>query len=399
MNFTEAKRIVFYFVAALFLILNPLNASAQDGGYDVFSGLWLKSVLRTSAGSFTLIWKEVGRDITPSGDKVISGYFYADPARFAYGSQYNPEIFVKIYVASNGWANIAFNHVTVDNVDVYSAHHYNGTAQQSGTVTLYSRLEEHSYTGVSTYADFTPPFSAADASPYQDGGYILFWDLWAKSVLRTSAGFFILKWKEVGNDTTPSGDKVISGYFYADPDVFSYGSEYNPELFVKVYVASNGWANIAFNHVTVAPVDVYSAHIYNGRPNYTDTATLARRLTEHSYTGVSRPTLVCGDGICDPFEPTLCPSDCGSASVCGNGICETGETQTSCPSDCRPAYVCGNGSCETGETQTSCPSDCRPASVCGNGSCETGETQTSCPSDCGSASVCGNGSCETGETQ
>lgn len=149
MNFKMAKKTVFCFMAGLFLFLMPLNAVAQDGGYSVFSDLWLKSVLRTSAGSFTLVWKEVGRDTTPTGDNVVSGYFYADPAQFAYGSQYNPEIFVKIYVASNGWANIAFNHVTVDPVDVYSAHRYNGTAQKSGSVTLSSRLEEHSYTGVS----------------------------------------------------------------------------------------------------------------------------------------------------------------------------------------------------------------------------------------------------------
>ncbi|MEE4357488.1 MAG: hypothetical protein V2I97_13575, partial [Desulfococcaceae bacterium] len=272
--------------AGIFLFLSSLNAAAQDGGYDVFSGLWLKTVLRTSAGDFTLVWKEVGRDMTPGGDKVISGYFYADPDEFAYGSEYNPEIFVKIYAASNGWANIAFNHVTVDNADVYSAHNYSGTAQQSGTVTLNSRLAEHSYTGVSADADFTPPVSGSEASVYQDGGYLLFSDLWAKSVLRTAADSVTLKWKVVGNDTTPSGDKVISGYFYADPDDFAFGSEYNPEMFVKVYVAANGWANIAFNHVTVDPVDVYSAHSYKGRPDSTGSAALGSRLVEHSYTGV-----------------------------------------------------------------------------------------------------------------
>ncbi|MEE4357121.1 MAG: C1 family peptidase [Desulfococcaceae bacterium] len=279
------KKTVLCLLLGICLFPGAANA-VQDGGYDVFSGLWVKSVLRTSAGSFTLIWKEVGRDITPSGDKVISGYFYADPDDFAYGSQYNPEVFVKIYAAANGWANIAFNHVTVDNVDVYSAHHYSGSAQQSGTVTLTGRLAEHSYTGVSPNADFTPPASTADAVPYQDGGYILFSDLWGKSVLRTSAGSFPLKWKEVGADTTPSGDRVISGYFYADPDDFAYGSQYNPELFVKVYVAANGWANIAFNHVTVDPVDVYSAHSYKGSAHNTGTAALSSRLAEHSYTGV-----------------------------------------------------------------------------------------------------------------
>ena len=94
------------------------------------------------------MWKEVGSDTTLNGDKVISGYFYADPADFAYGSRYNPEIFVKIYIAGNGWCNILFNHVTVDDVAIYSAHKYSGTADMAGSVTRSSRLEAHQYDGV-----------------------------------------------------------------------------------------------------------------------------------------------------------------------------------------------------------------------------------------------------------
>jgi hypothetical protein len=124
--------------------------AAQDIGYNVTSELWAKAVLEPATGPVTLVWKQVGADITPSGDTVIGGYFYADPADFAYGSQYNPEVFVKIYIAANGWCNMAFNHVTVDNVTVYSAHNYTGSANQAGTLTLANRLAEHEYTGVGT---------------------------------------------------------------------------------------------------------------------------------------------------------------------------------------------------------------------------------------------------------
>jgi hypothetical protein len=62
-----------------------------------------------------------------------------------YISIYNPEVFVKIYIASNGWVNIAFNHVTVDELDVYSAHHYNSAYDQHGTATLTNRLVDHTY--------------------------------------------------------------------------------------------------------------------------------------------------------------------------------------------------------------------------------------------------------------
>jgi hypothetical protein len=129
---------------------NNSNANAAiDGGYTAASGLWVKAVLQTPGGPVGLIWKQTGTDTTPSGDRVVSGYFYASPQDFAYGSSYNPEVFVKIYIATNGWCNIAFNHVTVDNVAVFSAHHYAGSVDQSGIITLTGRLAEHEYTGVS----------------------------------------------------------------------------------------------------------------------------------------------------------------------------------------------------------------------------------------------------------
>ena len=145
--------------------------SQRDGGYDVTADLWAKAVLKPASGDVTLVWQMVGAAITPSEAQVISGYFYADPNAFEYGSIYNPEVFVKIYIASDGWCNIAFNHVTVDDVVVSSAYHYEvdtggggsggqqlvgdrvkkqpaAGAVQSGTITVRSRLVEHGYTAV-----------------------------------------------------------------------------------------------------------------------------------------------------------------------------------------------------------------------------------------------------------
>ena len=118
------------------------------GVYTLSTGISAKAVLQVSGAPVTLIWKAVGADTTPSGARVVSGYFYADPSDFAYGSPYNPEVFVKVYIDPSGWANVAFNHVTVDDVSIYSAHSYDGTWDQSGSVTLSSRLAEHRYTGV-----------------------------------------------------------------------------------------------------------------------------------------------------------------------------------------------------------------------------------------------------------
>ena len=256
-----------------------------DGGYKVIKDLWARSVLEVQGQPVTLVWKLVGADITPSGDQVISGYFYADPADFAYGSVYNPEVFVKIYISTNGWCNIAFNHVTVDDVTVDSAHFYANAPQQTWTSSLTNRLVEHQYNGVTID---TALQSAGDASTSKsDTGYTMASGLWVQAILQPVSGPVNLVWKEVGTDITTSGDKVVSGYFYADPADFAYGSVYNPEVFVKVYIASNGWANIAFNHVTVDDVSEYSAHGYSGAPDQTGNVTLNSRLEEHQYTGVS----------------------------------------------------------------------------------------------------------------
>ena len=255
-----------------------------DGGYDITSELWAKAVLDVSGSPVTLVWKLVGADITPSGDQVISGYFYADPDDFAYGSVYNPELFVKIYIATNGWCNMAFNHVTVDDVSVYSM---GGEASQSSTATLNTRLVEHQYSGVAIETSLQTTGETAASSTGE--GYTLSSGLWARAVLQPSTGDVNLIWKQVGTDTTPSGDTVVSGYFYASPEDFPYGSLYNPEVFVKVYIAANGWANMAFNHVTVDTVAIASARDADGTDGQSATASLGNRLVEHAYTGVSLP--------------------------------------------------------------------------------------------------------------
>ena len=256
-----------------------------DSGYQVTADLWAKAILEVSGSPVPLVWKEVGADVTPSGDQVISGYFYADPNDFAYGSLYNPELFVKIYISTTGWCNIAFNHVTVDPVSVYSAHQYAGAADQTGSATLQTRLVEHEYTGVAI--DTTKQSSGGTSAAASGSGYTLGSNLWSQAVLQVTNNPVTLIWKEVGTDTTPSGAKVISGYFYADTAAFAYGSQYNPEVFVKVYIDQSGWTNMAFNHVTVDPVSIDSAYGYAGVAQTSGSATLNERLLQHEYTGVS----------------------------------------------------------------------------------------------------------------
>ena len=265
--------------------LTQSGSGDPDAGYAVTADLWTKAVLEVSGNPVALVWQEVGADLTPSGDQVISGYFYADPDDFAYGSQYNPEVFVKIYIATSGWCNIAFNHVTVDNVTVYSAHQYGGTADKTDIATLNSRLVQHEYSGVNI--DTSKQSSGGASGSASGTGYTLGSSLWSNAVLQVTGSTVTLIWKEVGTDTTPAGAKVVSGYFYADPAAFAYGSPYNPEVFVKVYIDPSGWTNMAFNHVTVDPVSIDSAHGYAGTAQQSGSATLYDRLLQHEYTGVS----------------------------------------------------------------------------------------------------------------
>ncbi|MBN1278089.1 MAG: chitobiase/beta-hexosaminidase C-terminal domain-containing protein, partial [Deltaproteobacteria bacterium] len=122
------------------------NGNNSSDGYLVTSELWIKAVFKpTWMPHFDLRWQKCGDDVSATGDRTVWGYMYADPVDFPYGNVTNPEIFIKIYKAANGWQNIAFNHVTVDDVDVFSALNYTGIPNQSDTLTLYNRLVDHTY--------------------------------------------------------------------------------------------------------------------------------------------------------------------------------------------------------------------------------------------------------------
>lgn len=123
----------------------------------------------------------VGADITPGSDHVINGYFCANPDEFAFGSLYNPEVFVKVYMATNGWCNMAFNHVSVDPVSIYTAHNDSESLSQTGNLTLSNRLLEHRYTGVAIDR-YGPSNGRERAAESGAEGYNLISGLWSKAV-------------------------------------------------------------------------------------------------------------------------------------------------------------------------------------------------------------------------
>lgn len=272
------------------------GTEAPTTGYCVTEHLWIRAVLKPSwVPHLDLRWVKGGEDISSAGDRTVWGYFYADPKDFPYGNANNPEVFVKIYIAANGWQNVAFNHVTVDDVDVYSAYDYQGSYHQKGTVTLQQRVIANAYdTGTST----APPRESRRSAPSpipkasmtrMPSGSTSGWfqatsHLSIMAVLKpTWMPHVTLQWRQKGIDTSVAGDTTVWGYFYADPDAFPYGSPSNPEVFVKIYLANNGWQNIAFNHVTVDDVDVFSAYDYDGKADQSGTISLGSRVAAHPY--------------------------------------------------------------------------------------------------------------------
>ena len=71
--------------------------SSSDNGYLVTSDLWIKAVINTEEkGPIEAVWKKGGEDTASRGDRVIWCHFYASQNDVTWGSQDNPDLFVKI---------------------------------------------------------------------------------------------------------------------------------------------------------------------------------------------------------------------------------------------------------------------------------------------------------------
>ena len=130
-------------------------------------------------------------------------------------------------------------------------------------------------------AGATAPAGAADETP---AGYMVADSLWIGAVIHTEdKGAIEGRWQPGGDDTTARGDRVIWGHFYADPEVMSWGSANNPDLFVKIWMDVSGPVYVDFFHVSVPDIDVYSGR--SGADGYENkgTTTLLSRFAEHAY--------------------------------------------------------------------------------------------------------------------
>ena len=115
-------------------------------GYLVTSDLWIKAVINTvEKGPIEAIWEKGGEDTTSRGDRVIWGHFYANPSDVTWGSEKNPDLFVKIWFDVSGRIDVNYFHVSVPDIEVYSDYPYDSTADGHGTTTMSQRYIRHEY--------------------------------------------------------------------------------------------------------------------------------------------------------------------------------------------------------------------------------------------------------------
>ncbi len=262
-------------------------------GTPVTDNVWMKAVIHTvEKGPLEAIWKPGQDSKTPRGDRVMWGYFYANPAEVAWGNENNPETFVKVWYDVDGRIDVNFFHVSVPDIDVYSSledsvHAGVNTLNQSHRYARHSYLTTFGTSSQQFSGDLyqTPDTSAygADRNSFQ---YVLpLMDLQIGVSIQTlERGAIDGIWRLGGFDTTLRGDQVAWGFFYANPQIVSWGSDNNPEVFVKVwYDALNLRTDVNFFHVSVPDIYTYSGFVGTGYEKGSVTDLRMQRYTRHEY--------------------------------------------------------------------------------------------------------------------
>ncbi len=264
---------------------NPPTTTTPSGS-RVTDDLWIKaSIHSVEKGPIEAVWKQGSDSKTLRGDRVIWGYFYANPADVSWGSENNPDAFVKVWYDVSGRIDVNFFHVSVPDIEVTSAMSDNVNGQ-SNVTTMSKRYARHTYgqgTPSSELLD-TPetPFGLANANPKHN--LVAVQDLQIGALIQTQErGAIEGVWHLGSTGTTARGDQVAWGFFYASPGDVSWGFENNPEVYVKVWydvVAKR--VDVNFFHVSAPDIDVYSG-FSSGNYDNGSRVTTGDRYTRHVY--------------------------------------------------------------------------------------------------------------------
>lgn len=146
------------------------GAAYAENGYTVTSDLQIRAVINTEEkGPVEAVWQKGEAEMTARGDKVIWGHFYASPSDVSWGSEANPDLFVKIWFDAGGRIDVNFFHVSVPEIDVYSTFSYNGIREKQGRISMDSRYVRHEYYGPTPVPRIDGPSECERAGSYLYG--------------------------------------------------------------------------------------------------------------------------------------------------------------------------------------------------------------------------------------
>ena len=273
------------------LVMLPTTPSvlpAPPIGFMAATDLWIGAVINSEEkGPIEAVWQKGGEDTTSRGDTVIWGHFYASPSDVTWGSQDNPDLFVKIWFDVSGRVDVNYFHVSVPDIVVYSDYPYDGTPDAQGTTTMSRRYIRQYYENGRCHSEenYEDGLPASGYSPANNpSGYSTINDLRIGSMINTvEKGLIEAVWRFGGQDTTARGDQVVWGHFYASPSDVTWGSQDNPDLFVKIWFDVSGRVDVNFFHVSVPDIEVYSDLPYDGTYDQKGTTIMDDRYIRQEY--------------------------------------------------------------------------------------------------------------------
>lgn len=202
-----------------------------------------------------LIWRQGGSDETERGDKVVWGYYHADPALFDWADADNPEVFVKIWYDVSGRVDVNYCHVSVAPAHMQTFFDYETPVAYRTDVTLWSR-----YVGLSRFPDgHSYPLYGYEGAPPEPQtitppGASEAVELRSELRMTPLEGEMILLQRQGGKAMTASKDGVAWGLYHADPAQVSWGSADNPEVFYKFWYAAEGRIDANFCFMSVPEI-------------------------------------------------------------------------------------------------------------------------------------------------
>lgn len=257
--------------------------------------LWIRAIIETEKSDFLeAVWQLSGETTTARGDKVIWGYFYANPADVTWGNPENPEVFVKIWFDANGHIDVNYFYISGPPIHVYTAHTGTSEMLTEASTFRYPRYIRHYFhsDGTSNVAVSNHVTRSFDDDWLRDYG--LFQKLTGYTVLNNLQIGALIQMKETrwlegiwqlgGQGKTERGDEVAWGYFYADPSVVNWGNPNNPDVFVKIWFdRDNSRIHVNYFHTSVADIIVRSGFSTNDLEERQSFLTLVDRYNLHGF--------------------------------------------------------------------------------------------------------------------